>query len=57
MPEQDAAPDYFADASHANDRSEVEQALEGVLNDDLADDVASAWGQESVADDLLANLV
>jgi hypothetical protein len=57
LPEQEAGADYFADVSRPADRSVVDSSLERVLDDHLADDIASAWGLGSVADDLLADLV
>ena len=56
LPEQDAGADYFADVSRPR-RSAADSSLEGTLDDDLADDIASAWGLGSEIDDLLADLV
>lgn len=46
----------FADAARRVDALAVDSALERLLDDDLADDLATAWGQEAAEQVLLADL-
>jgi hypothetical protein len=57
LPDQDAGADYFADVSRNAAGSAVDSSLEAVLDDGLADDVATAWSLGSEVEDLLADLV
>jgi hypothetical protein len=56
MPEKHAEVEYFASAE-AVDGIGQNSALEPVLSDDLADDIAAAWGQNSSLDLLPADWV
>ena len=49
--------DALADAGRHADELTEDLELERLLDDDLADDIASAWRMKSLSDDLLAELV
>jgi hypothetical protein len=55
-PEEDDE-DSLADANRQMDAFAVDSAFEQLLDDDLAGDIATAWGQELGAQGLLAALV